>query len=93
VGAEVLAIGSALAGSEDKAAVLRELFDYCVQMFVSVLKPHSSVPPDELERRCIGLVGAGEALAGAAVRGHGSQVDAVEAFSSLIHGAMRTVSG
>ena len=85
---EVHAIGAAMAGSEEKAAVLRELFDHCVQMFVSVLTPHTSLPPDELERRCIGLVGGGEALAAAAVRGHGSEAQAAEAFASLIHGAM-----
>lgn len=88
-GGEVHAIGASLVGSEEKAAVLEELFDYCVQMFVSVLQPHSTLPPDELERRCIGLVGGGEALAGATVRGNGTEEDAVTAFASLIHGAMR----
>ena len=87
---EVPAIGAALAGSEEKAAVLQELFDHCVRMFVSVLRPHSAVAPDELDRRCIGLVGAGEALAAAAVRGHASEAQAVAAFTSLIQGAMRT---
>ena len=38
---EVAAIGAALAGSEEKAVVLRELFDYCVDVLVSVLVPHS----------------------------------------------------
>ncbi len=89
---EVHAVAASLVGSEEKAAVLEELFDHCVQMFVSVLKPHSALPTDELERRCIGLVGGGEALAGAAVRGNGSEADAVTAFASLIHGAMRTAS-
>ena len=89
---EVHAIGASLAGSEEKAAVLQELTDHCVQMFVSVLKPHSTLAPDELERRCIGLVGGGEALAGAAVRGNGSEADAVTAFASLIHGAMSAAS-
>lgn len=89
---EVHAVAASLVGSEEKSAVLEELFDQCVQMFVSVLKPHSTLPPDELERRCIGLVGGGEALAGAAVRGNGSEADAVTAFASLIHGAMRVAS-
>lgn len=89
---EVHAVAASLVGSEEKAAVLEELFDHCVQMFVSVLKPHSSLPADELERRCIGLVGGGEALAGAAVRGKGSEADAVTAFASLIYGAMRATS-
>jgi len=85
---EVAAIGAALAGSEEKAVVLRELFDYCVEMFASVLAPHSFVPRDELERRCVGLVGAGEALAGAAVRGKATEAQAAKAFASLVHGAL-----
>jgi AcrR family transcriptional regulator len=85
---EAAAIGAALAGSEEKAVVLRELFDCCVAMFVSVLVPHSFVPRDELERRCIGLVGAGEALAGVAVRGNATEAQAAAAFAALVRGAL-----
>ncbi len=86
---EVHAVGAALAGSEEKAAVFQELLDNCVQMFVSVLKPHSTVSAEELQRRCVGLVGAGEALAAALVRGKCSEVEAVETFTVLIQGALR----
>ena len=86
---EVPAIGAALTGSEEKAAVLQELFDHCVGMFVAVLQPQAAVPADELGRRCIGLVGAGEALAAATVRGQASEAQAVAAFVSLIEGAVR----
>lgn len=89
---EVHAVGASLVGSEEKAAVLEELFEHSVQMFVSVLRPHSTLPPDELERRCVGLVAGGEALAAAAVRGKGTEADAVASFTSLIHGAMRHTS-
>ena len=81
---EVYAIGAALAGSEEKTAVLRELLDNCVQMFVAVLQPHSALPLDELQLRCIGLVGAGEALAAAVVRGSTTEAQACEAFKPLI---------
>jgi AcrR family transcriptional regulator len=83
------AVGAALAGSEEKAAVFQELLDNSVQMFVSVLKPHSTLSPIRLERRCVGLVGAGEALSAALVRGRCSGAEAAEAFSSLIQGALR----
>ncbi|WP_088348111.1 MULTISPECIES: TetR/AcrR family transcriptional regulator [Rhodomicrobium] len=86
---EVHAIGAALAGSEEKAAVLAELLEHCVQMFASVLKPHSTMPPAELQRVCVGLVGAGEALAAALVRGDGGKAEAVEAFTWLIYGGLR----
>lgn len=87
---EVHAVGAALVGNDEKAAVLDELFDHCVRMFVSVLKPHSAVPADELERRCVGLVGGGETLARASTRGNGNEENAVTALASLIHGAIRS---
>ena len=86
---EFHAVGAALAGSEEKAAVFQKLLDNNVQMFVSVLKPHSSLPLAELERRCVGLVGAGEALSAAMVRGRCSKVEAAGTFASLINSALR----
>lgn len=90
---EFHAVGAALAGSEEKAAVFQELLDNSVQMFVSVLKPHSLLPAAELERRCIGLVGAGEALSAALVRGNFSEAEAAGVFASLIKGGLRAPSG
>lgn len=81
---EFHAVGAALAGSEEKAAVFQDLLDNCVQMFVAVLRPYDTLPPSELERRCIGIVGAGEALSAALVRGRMSKMDAITAFASLI---------
>ena len=85
---EFHAVGAAMAGSEEKAAVFQELLDNSVQMFVSVLKPHSTLSPAELERRCVGLVGAGEALSAATVRGNCSEAEAAAAFTSLIQGGL-----
>ncbi len=89
---EFTAVGAALAGSEEKAAVFQELLDNAVRMFVSVLKPHSPLSPAELERRCVGLVGAGEALSAAILRGGCSQAEAAEAFASIIRGGLRAQS-
>lgn len=83
-------VGAALAGSEEKSAVFQELLDNAVQMFVSVLAPHSKLPKRELERRCVGLVGAGEALSAALIRGSVRESDAISSFRSLIDGALRT---
>ena len=85
---EFHSVGAALAGSEEKAAVFEELLDNSVQMFAAVLKPHAALPSEELERRCIGLVGAGEALSAAVVRGKMGRAEAVEAFASLIRGGL-----
>jgi AcrR family transcriptional regulator len=90
---EFHAVGAALAGSEEKAAVFQELLDNSVQMFVSVLKPHSTLSTAELERRCIGLVGAGEALSAALGRGNCSEAEAAGVFASLIKGGLRAPPG
>ena len=83
------AVGAALAGSEEKAAVRQELIDHSVRMFVTVLHPHSNLPDPELERRCIGLVGAGEALSAALLRGKCEEREIAEVFASLIAGGIR----
>lgn len=85
---EFHAVGAALAGSEEKAAVFQELLDNCVRMFVAVLRPHAVLPEPELERRCIGLVGAGEALAGGLVRGLCREEEAAATFAALIRGSL-----
>lgn len=85
---EFQAIGAALAGSEEKTAVFEELLVNSVDMFVSVLKPHSTVARAELTRRCIGLVAAGEALAAARLRGRCNEKEAIRTFGILISGAL-----
>lgn len=88
---EFHALGAALAGSEEKSVVFQELLDNCVQMFVTVLKPQvdPSVSEAELEIRCIGLIGAGEALSGALIRGRHDKHAMIASFASLIQGALR----
>lgn len=90
---EFHAIGAALAGSEEKAAVFQELLDNNVRMFVSVLEPHSTLSTADLERRCVGLVGAGEALSSALVRGDGDEAETARVFASLIQGGLRASTG
>ncbi|HLU04393.1 MAG TPA: TetR/AcrR family transcriptional regulator [Advenella sp.] len=82
-------VGAALAGSEEKAAVFQELLNNVIMMFAAVLKPFDTLPAGELERRCIGFVGAGEALSSALVRGTLDAQEAERVFASLIQGGMR----
>lgn len=82
---------AALAGSPENAEVFQELLDNCVQMFVAVLTPHTRLPEDEMTRRCIALVGAGEALASALVRGQHDLDQVIGAFAALIRGAIGQV--
>jgi len=83
------AVGAALAGSEEKAAVFQALLDNCVGMFVSVLTPHVNLSPRALLQCCIGLVGAGEALSAALARGQLNEHDAVASFALLIKGVVQ----
>jgi len=53
--------------------------------------PHGRI--DLRRRRCIGLVGAGEALSAALVRGNFSEVEAAGVFASLIKGGLRAPPG
>jgi AcrR family transcriptional regulator len=85
------AVAAALAGSEEKGVVFQELLDGYVGLFASALKPHSTLPPAELKRRCVGLIGAGEALSAAMVRGDCSEAEAAGAFTALIHGGLRAL--
>jgi hypothetical protein len=61
-------------------------------MFVAVLRPYSTLPPAELERYCTGLVGAGEALSTALVRGRFGEAEAAATFASLIRNGLEAVS-
>ncbi len=78
------AVGAALAGSDEKDAVLQEMIDGYVKLFAAALAPHTALGPEELELRCIALVGAGEALAAAMVRGGCSEIEAAHTFTTLI---------
>jgi AcrR family transcriptional regulator len=88
-GGEWQAVGAALSGSGQMGAVHQELLDGYVQLFASALEPHSTLQPAELQRCCVGLVGAGEALSMMMIGGHCSEKEAADAFSSLIQGALR----
>ncbi|MDQ0773559.1 AcrR family transcriptional regulator [Streptomyces aurantiacus] len=83
------AVGAALGGSTEKDAVYQELLDDSVQFFANILEPYSTLSPAELQRRCAGLIGAGEALAGMMVRGGSSEEEAAVTFTFLIRGALR----
>lgn len=82
------AVSGALAGSEETELVYRELLDGYVELFVFALGPHSALSAAELQLRCVGLMGAGEAIMAAVARGASSQSDAANAFTSLIWGVL-----
>ena len=82
------AVGAALAGSAEKDAVLRDLLDGYVQLFAGALAPYARVSATQLACRCEGIIGAGEALSAAMVRGRCTEAEAVAALVALIRGAL-----
>lgn len=81
-------VGAALAGSLEKAEVYDELLDQSAAMFVSLLKPFSDLSDAAAMRLCIGLVGAGEAISAAIIRGKIDESEAIATFSTIIRGAV-----
>lgn len=81
-------VGAALAGSPEKAEVYDELLGQSVAMFVSVLHPFSELSEAAATRLCTGLVGAGEALSAAIVRGKVAEGDAIATFGDMIRGSV-----
>lgn len=69
--------------------MFQEVLDNSVRMFVSVLRHHATSSTTGLERPCIGLVGAGEAVSTAIVGGQSDEAETIQAFSSLIQGGLR----
>lgn len=50
----------------------------------AALAPHTTLAPGELRLRCIGILGAAEAIAAALNRGAATGPEAVEALSVLV---------
>jgi hypothetical protein len=60
------------------------MLDSYTDLMVTALKPHSSLPPAALRLRCLGILGAAEAIAAEMNRGGTSQAAAVDALTGLI---------
>lgn len=81
---EFHAVGNALSGNPEKAAVLQDLLDNNVRMFVSVLRPYLNLTLGDLTFFCVGLVGSGESLANSVVRGKMHQDQAARTLAEMM---------
>ncbi|MBT2299966.1 TetR/AcrR family transcriptional regulator [Variovorax paradoxus] len=86
VGPEWHAISAALKGDEEMEAFQRELIDSYVALYRDALAPYSKLPEDELRLRCVGIIGAGDAIARDMVRGRIDEAAAAASLASLIIG-------
>ncbi|MBN8232713.1 TetR/AcrR family transcriptional regulator [Corallococcus macrosporus] len=83
-GPEWHAISAALRGAEEMEAVHRELLDGYVALFREALAPYSDLKKDALHLRCVGIIGAAEAISRDMLRGLVDEARAAETLASLI---------
>ncbi|MGC4941461.1 TetR/AcrR family transcriptional regulator [Kribbella sp. DT2] len=77
---ELAAVSAAVKGTPETEAVQRELLDGYVELMAAALAPYSKLGADALRLRCVGVLGAAEALA--------SRPGGEEALVALIVGGL-----
>lgn len=83
-GPEWHAISAALSGTEEMDAFHRELLDGYVAIYREALAPYSDLKQDALHLRCVGIIGAAEAISRDMIRGLVDEATAAETLASLI---------
>jgi AcrR family transcriptional regulator len=83
-GPEWHAISAALKGSDEMDAAQQELLDGYVDLYCKALAPFSDLSARELHQRCVGIVGAAEAISRAMVRGRVTPSKASQTLASFI---------
>lgn len=90
VGTEWYALSAALRGSEAMEAVQRELLARYAGIWREALAPHApGLSADELSLRCIGLLGAAEAISLELLRGHVGEPQASATLATLVAAIIR----
>ncbi|RKH33406.1 TetR/AcrR family transcriptional regulator [Corallococcus praedator] len=83
-GPEWHAITAAMKGDEEMEAFHRELLDSYVAIYRETLAPYSNLERDALHLRCVGIIGAAEAISRDMLRGLVDEATAAETLASLI---------
>lgn len=87
-GAEWHAVAAALQGDEAMEAFQRELTDSYVALYCQAFAPYTDLPPDELRLRCLGILGAAEAISRAMIRREVAEDTAVASLASMMTAAL-----
>ncbi|XQE78576.1 TetR/AcrR family transcriptional regulator [Streptomyces microflavus] len=87
---ELGAISAALKGNPEMGTIQREMLGSYTDLMAAALLPHSGLAPEALRLRCVGVLGAAEAVAAELNRGRASADDAVIALTDLIVGGLGT---
>ncbi|MFJ5263046.1 TetR/AcrR family transcriptional regulator [Streptomyces sp. NPDC088387] len=85
---ELIAVSAALKGSPEMEAAQYELNDRYTDLMADALSPYSGLPPEALRLRCVGLLGAAEAIAGELNQDRVTSEEAVDALAELTLGAL-----
>jgi AcrR family transcriptional regulator len=87
---EFAAVSAALKGNPEMEAIQHEMLDDYTNVMATALAPHSGLPAEALRLRCLGLLGAAEAIAAELNRERTTAADAVTALTDLIVGSIAT---
>lgn len=85
---EFAALSAALRGNREMEAMQQEMNARYVGEMAAALAPYSPLPPEALRLRCVGVLGAAEAIALELHRDRTTMTDAVTALTHLIVGVM-----
>ncbi|MHC1548316.1 TetR/AcrR family transcriptional regulator [Phyllobacterium sp. K27] len=84
IGAEWSAISAALRGDEVMDEIQCGLIDSYVDLYCSILAPYTEIAADDLRSRCVGIIGAAEAISREMVRDKLEEKAAAAVLQSLI---------
>ncbi|WP_330230637.1 TetR/AcrR family transcriptional regulator [Nocardia sp. NBC_00508] len=87
---EFNAVSAALKGNPDMEAIQHEMLDSYTDLMAAALLPHSGRTTEALRLRCVGLLGAAEAIAAELNREQATAADAITALTDLIVGSLDT---
>ncbi|MFD7676047.1 TetR/AcrR family transcriptional regulator [Streptomyces anulatus] len=82
------AVSAALKGNPEMEAIQHELTDSYAELMATALLPYSGLAPRALRLRCVGVLGAAEAIAAELNRGRATDGEAVTALTGLIVGGL-----
>ncbi|MFE0172232.1 TetR/AcrR family transcriptional regulator [Streptomyces sp. NPDC059002] len=87
---ELASVSAALKGNPEMEAVQYEMLDDYTDLMTAALRPHSGLAPAALRLRCVGVLGAAEAIAAELNRDRTTTEAAITALSGLIVGGLNS---
>jgi AcrR family transcriptional regulator len=85
---EFAAVSAALKGNPEMEASQQSMLDSYTDVMATALAPHSGLASESLRLRCVGVLGAAEAIAAELNRQRTTAADAVTALTDLIVGSL-----